>query len=146
MINKTKRKRNIIKVLVLIALGVLMFFLIKKSIPIIVDRINNSKTSTVDANKDDLKKKTKIEETGEKSDDALEDESVIRITVTESSVNIRKGAGVDYGVIASAKKGDEFWGTGNIQEASNGRPWYEIHLDDGQTGWISSKVAAIVEE
>jgi len=65
--------------------------------------------------------------------------------ITESSVNIREDAGVDYKQIATAKKGDEFLGTGNEKEAGNGRPWYEIYLDEekSKTGWVSSKVTKL---
>lgn len=67
--------------------------------------------------------------------------------ITESSVNIREDAGVEFSQIATANGGTEFIGTGNTKEASNGRVWYEIYLNDDRTelGWVSSKVSKIKE-
>lgn len=72
---------------------------------------------------------------------------IVVYVITESIVNIREDAGVDYKQIATANKGDEFFGTGNEKEASNGRPWYEIYLNEEktETGWVSSKVAKLKE-
>lgn len=68
--------------------------------------------------------------------------------VTESYINIREDAGVDYPSITTAAKGDELIGTGNVKEADNGRPWYEVYLseDKTDTGWISSKVSTPKEQ
>ena len=69
------------------------------------------------------------------------------ITITDIKANIRSGPGVDYEVITTADQGARFKATGNQKEASNGRPWYEIYLDDAgtETGWVSEKVMTMEE-
>lgn len=64
------------------------------------------------------------------------------MVVTVSSANIRSGPGTDYGVVTTGVEGQEYIATGNQEEKSSGRIWYEIYLDDAreQTGWASSKV------
>lgn len=64
------------------------------------------------------------------------------MVVTVSSANIRSGPGTDYGVVATGTQGEEYIATGNQEQKSSGRIWYEIYLDDAkeQTGWASEKV------
>ena len=64
------------------------------------------------------------------------------MVITVESANIRTGPGVDYGVVTVASMGDTFVASGNQEEASNGRIWYEIYLDEEMTqiGWASQSV------
>ena len=62
------------------------------------------------------------------------------MVITASSANIRSGPGTDYPVLTTAGQGNTFTATGNEETASNGRTWYEIYINDGQTGWASQKV------
>ncbi|MCM3740725.1 N-acetylmuramoyl-L-alanine amidase [Oceanobacillus luteolus] len=54
------------------------------------------------------------------------------ITVTESSVNIRSGPGLDYRVVAGTSQGETFNAIDHSGE------WIQISLSNGQTGWIAS--------
>lgn len=65
-----------------------------------------------------------------------------RMVITASSANIRSGPGTDYPVLTTAGQGNTFVATGNEETASNGRIWYEIYINDEQTGWASQKVIA----
>lgn len=83
----------------------------------------------------------------EQSDYLMEEDMVATeadkvMVVTVSSANIRSGPGTDYGVVTTGVEGQEYIATGNQEEKSSGRIWYEIYLDDAreQTGWASSKV------
>lgn len=51
--------------------------------------------------------------------------------VNNDSVNIRAGAGLNYGIISHANKGDTF----NVLTESNG--WVKIGLPSGGAGWIA---------
>ena len=62
--------------------------------------------------------------------------------ITASNANIRSGPGTEYDVIANAKSGTVFYGTGSENVNESGRVWYEIYLDEEHTkiGWASEKV------
>lgn len=62
--------------------------------------------------------------------------------INAEAANIRSGPGTEYDIVAGAALGDSFVATGNQENASNGRIWYEIYLDDEmtKTGWASEKV------
>ena len=64
------------------------------------------------------------------------------MVITASSANIRSGPGTDYPILTTAGQGNTFVATGNEETASNGRIWYEIYINDEQTGWASQKVIA----
>lgn len=70
----------------------------------------------------------------------LEEKSIF--VITASNANIRSGPGTEYDVIANAKSGTLFYGTGNETVNESGRVWYEIYLDEEHTqiGWASEKV------
>lgn len=55
-----------------------------------------------------------------------------------ATVNLRKGAGLDYGVIRTLHKNDA---ATQLDSAKDGRGviWYKVKLENGQTGWVSSK-------
>lgn len=79
----------------------------------------------------------------EQIDEEQADEEPEKVmVVTVSSANIRSGPGTDYGVVTTGVQGHEYIATGNQDEKSSGRIWYEIYLDDAreQTGWASDKV------
>lgn len=69
-------------------------------------------------------------------------EEKINFVIVASNANIRSGPGTEYDVIANARAGTVFYGTGNETVNESGRVWYEIYLDDEhtQTGWASEKV------
>ena len=54
-------------------------------------------------------------------------------TVNTSSLNVRKGAGTNYSVIATVKSGQKV----GILSSKNG--WYNVLLSNGKKGWVSSK-------
>ncbi len=89
-----------------------------------------------EVSEDDAKKETEAPAVEEAAPEP------IYYVVIESQINIRSGAGTEYNIVSAAYQGDVFAGTGNEEEASNGRIWYEIYLDGSmtETGWASSKV------
>jgi len=58
-----------------------------------------------------------------------------------ASVNLRKGPGLGYDVIASVQKGKTFSGKGSSVD-SRGVRWYKVSYNGG-TAWISSKYSKI---
>jgi hypothetical protein len=56
------------------------------------------------------------------------------VTVTWTFANIRSGAGNDYPVVATVKQGDKLVVIGESWE------WFNVQLQDGKKGWISSRV------
>ena len=70
------------------------------------------------------------------------------VIIIAETANIRSDAGTEYSVVGTGKKGEVFSMTGEKKEASNGRLWYEIFLDDSgeELGWISSKVIDIPDK
>ena len=56
------------------------------------------------------------------------------VTVTWTFANIRAGVGNDYPVVKFVKQGDKL----RVIGASGG--WFNICSEDGQEGWISSRV------
>lgn len=56
------------------------------------------------------------------------------VTVTWTFANIRAGVGNDYPVVKFVKQGDKL----RVIGASG--DWFNICLEDGQEGWISSRV------
>lgn len=73
--------------------------------------------------------------------------SAANVRISVDSANVRTGPGTENDVIIVVNLGQEFLTTGNVQPASNGSLWYEIILDGENlgTGWVSEKVAEIVE-
>ncbi|MGZ4107268.1 MAG: SH3 domain-containing protein, partial [Tumebacillaceae bacterium] len=59
------------------------------------------------------------------------------VKVTAYDVNIRSGAGTEQPVVGHAQYGDTY----EVSAVQNG--WYQVKLDQGQTGWIS---ASLVKE
>ena len=57
-------------------------------------------------------------------------------TVTARSLNVRKGAGTKYSVIASIKKNTKV----TILGSKNN--WYKVQLSNGKTGWVYKKYVA----
>lgn len=60
--------------------------------------------------------------------------STSTITVTGSSVNVRKGAGKSYGIVTSVKKGKTYPYT--TTKKVNGVTWYKITVNSKTSGWI----------
>lgn len=144
-------KRVIILVIVLLVL----IFVFRHKIIDTYQNVVHKVSEAFDGNKkskstylvDDVRDDVVEDEPGETSESNQSANEVVYV-VTESAINIRDGAGVDCKQIGAASRGDEFIGTGNVEEASNGRPWYEVYLNDDRTktGWISSKVSSPKEE
>ena len=98
-----------------------------------VERTNNNDEST--------------EET-EAASIVLDNEPTVIYVITAETANIRSGPSTDYEVINTASRGDRFFGTGNDEEAGNGKVWYEIYVNEEQseTGWASSAIIEKREE
>ncbi len=143
------RRRKRIKILLILAIIILIVVFRHK----IADAYNNAvdsvklKLETVFENNEPEKTVEQVEEASDNTQEEAETLEVIYV-VTESYINIREDAGVDYPSIATAAKGNELIGTGNVKEAQNGRPWYEVYLTEEKTdtGWISSKVSEPKEQ
>jgi len=60
-----------------------------------------------------------------------------KVTAT-GSVNLRKGPGLKYDIIASVDKGATLKYLGDSKKDSRGVRWYKVSYD-GKTAWISSK-------
>ena len=58
-------------------------------------------------------------------------------TINTSSLNVRKGAGTNYSVIATVKSGQRV----GILSSKNG--WYNVLLSNGKKGWVSSKYVKV---
>ena len=56
------------------------------------------------------------------------------LTVTWTSANIRSGAGNEFLVVTTVKKGDRLTAIGELRE------WFNVRLEDGKEGWINSRV------
>jgi len=54
-------------------------------------------------------------------------------TVTASALNVRSGAGTNYGKIATVYKGNK------VEIVTSSGNWLKIKLSNGKTGWASSK-------
>ena len=66
------------------------------------------------------------------------------IQATSKSVNVRSGAGEQYGVVARLQRLDECRATGSFKRDANGDWWSEIYMGIDQntiiTGWVSGSV------
>ncbi|MBQ6373448.1 MAG: SH3 domain-containing protein [Clostridia bacterium] len=60
-----------------------------------------------------------------------------KVTAT-GSVNLRKGPGLKYGIIASIEKGSTLEYTGKSKKDGRGVRWYQVKYN-GKTCWISSR-------
>jgi hypothetical protein len=60
--------------------------------------------------------------------------SSITKLVTWTFANIRSGAGNEFPVVATAKRGDKLTVVGELGE------WFNVRLEDGKEGWINSRV------
>lgn len=58
-----------------------------------------------------------------------------RITVTGTFANIRSGAGNEFPIITTAKKGERLILLGEYGE------WFNVRLENGQEGWIDNRFA-----
>jgi hypothetical protein len=56
------------------------------------------------------------------------------VTVTWTSANIRSGAGNEFPVVTTVKKGDRLTVIGEDRE------WFNVRSEDGKEGWINSRV------
>ena len=64
--------------------------------------------------------------------------SASKRVITKAEVNIRKGAGLKYGVIATVQKGSAFKYLGKTSKDGRGVKWYKISYY-GRNAWVSSK-------
>ena len=58
------------------------------------------------------------------------------VTVTWTSANIRSGAGNEFPVLKTMKRGDKLTVIGEDRE------WFNVRLDDGKEGWINTRVVS----
>lgn len=63
------------------------------------------------------------------------------VLVTDNNVNVRSGAGTNYGVVTSVKKGKELTYLG--EKTVNGKKWYNVEVN-GKSGWIISTYSKLV--
>ena len=61
---------------------------------------------------------------------------------TTGDVNVRKGAGLDYGSVRTVKAG-KVLNFDKTKKDARGVIWY--HVTDGKTGWVSSRFTAQIE-
>ena len=59
--------------------------------------------------------------------------------VQTEALNVRKGPGTNYAILATLKKGDNVSVIGQNADGS----WYQIYLADGREGWVSSNLVAL---
>ena len=57
---------------------------------------------------------------------------------TEGSVNVRKGAGLEYDRTTAMAKSDTARYLGETKKDSRGVAWYKVDWN-GKTGWVSSR-------
>lgn len=57
--------------------------------------------------------------------------------VTVNNLNVRKGAGLEYPVIAKAAKGVK------VTILQDTEKWYEVKFDNGKTGWVSKAYVTV---
>jgi len=61
----------------------------------------------------------------------------ISVYVTNSSVNIRSGAGTEYGVVTAVTKGAKLT---MIEESGS---WYKVRTIDGKEGWVRNDLVSL---
>ena len=61
--------------------------------------------------------------------------------IDATSANARSGAGVEYGIVEYVFRGEQFTIL-DVDEASNGKTWYQIRKD-GHLCWISSGICTV---
>lgn len=61
----------------------------------------------------------------------------ISVYVTSSSINIRSGAGTEYGIITTAAKGTKLT---LLEESGN---WYKVRTIDGKEGWVRNDLVSL---
>ena len=64
------------------------------------------------------------------------------VKITGNTVNARKGAGLNYDVIATVKAGKVLKFEGETKKDSRCVSWYKVS-GGGKTGWVSSKYAVL---
>lgn len=62
-------------------------------------------------------------------------ETITILQTPNGFLRVRSGPGTSFGEVARVNTGDNF----TVTDEQNG--WYEIRLDDGKTGWVSSQYA-----
>ena len=63
------------------------------------------------------------------------------VTITGDAVNVRKGPGLDYAILGTARKGDKL-PYGGQQREDGARVWYLVDFHN-VNGWVSSKYAKL---
>ena len=63
------------------------------------------------------------------------------VTITGDAVNVRKGPGLDYAILGTARKGDKL-PYGGQQREDSARVWYLVDYHN-ENGWVSSKYAIL---
>lgn len=61
----------------------------------------------------------------------------ISVYVTSSSVNIRSGAGTEYGVVATVTKGNKLT---MLEESGS---WYKVRTSEGKEGWLRNDLVSL---
>ncbi|MDD6395261.1 MAG: SH3 domain-containing protein, partial [Firmicutes bacterium] len=63
------------------------------------------------------------------------------VLVTGNNVNVRSGAGTNYGIVTSVKKGQKLTYLG--EKTANGKKWYNVEVN-GKKGWIIGTYSKLV--
>ena len=66
------------------------------------------------------------------------------IVKATGNVNIRKGAGLDFGKITTMDENDTARYLGETKKDNRGVAWYKVNFC-GKTGWVSSKYGKLVK-
>ena len=80
---------------------------------------------------------------GSVSGEKVTAENATRVKAT-GNVNVRKGPGLKYGVLGSAKAGQTAKFMGETRKDDRGVVWYKVG-GNGKTGWVSSKYAKLMK-
>ena len=74
----------------------------------------------------------------ELTDEMLEEVAGGKKIVATGTVKIRRGPGLDFGVIGYLSKGDSLTYDGASEKDSRGVKWYRVKYNGGY-GWVSSR-------
>lgn len=74
----------------------------------------------------------------ELNDEALEEVSGGRSIRTTGNVNVRRGPGLYYASIGTARKGSTLTYLGSSKRDDRGVTWYKVNYN-GYEGWVSSR-------
>lgn len=111
------------------------------STPVNAKTNDNNVKQEEKAKKDEVKQDQKVKKEETKDPKAYAQAGVVRVTA-RSGGNIRSGAGMQYGKVATAPYGAEIGWYRETRTDSRGIEWYLVEYN-GKIGWISSEVGEL---